>query len=108
MAEVTINTPDLDSLGMVIDFGVLKDVMNTFILESLDHNAILNKDDPSLHYFENYEERKPYIMKYGNPTAENIAREIFEKAEELLPKEMIVVNVRVYETPNCYADYTKG
>src|SRR5690606_25794000 len=50
---------------------------------------------------------QPYIMERGNPTAENIARELLEKAQLLLKAEndfLQVLRVRIYETPNCWAD----
>ena len=46
-------------------------------------------------------------MKYGNPTAENMARELYDVSSRLfLVKPVRVVRVRIWETPSCYADYT--
>jgi hypothetical protein len=39
------------------------------------------------------------------PTAEHLARYIFEQARELLPSSIAVVRLRLYETPNGWADY---
>lgn len=103
--ELTVKATELDSLGRVIDFGVIKEKVGGWIDDYLDHNLLLNRDDPQLSHLQKTEERLPYVMQ-GNPTAENIAKEICEKAVSLLPLELTVTNVRVFETPNCYADYT--
>lgn len=49
----------------------------------------------------------PYIVpNLENPTAEVMARLLFEKAKELLCKEGLTIgNVRLYETPTCWADH---
>jgi 6-pyruvoyltetrahydropterin/6-carboxytetrahydropterin synthase len=47
-AVITLETDDLDRLGMVVDFSVLKRVVGGWIDESLDHRMILHKDDPVL------------------------------------------------------------
>jgi len=53
--------------------------------------------------------KDPFIMpaEYGNPTAENLARVLYYKALDLLLpyKPLRVQSVRMWETPNCYADY---
>jgi hypothetical protein len=50
--------------------------------------------------------KAPYIFdKTRNPTAENIAEELFCWADSLVPNPLKVVHVRIWETPNCYADY---
>ena len=120
-AEVTVAAPELDGLGMVIDFSVLKEKVGDWIDRCWDHNMMLHPDDPLVdlykcsaepdsvvHYAaEVFAGKAPYIMKSGNPTAENIACELFHKATELLTGTGItVLRVKVQETPNCWAEYT--
>lgn len=104
--EVTCETHDLDDLGMVVDFSCIKTVIGGWIDSQFDHNILLNPDDPQIKHILGTEERPPYIMTTGNPTAENIAKEIYNRTHKLLPEMIKMVKVRVYETPNCYADYT--
>src|SRR5712671_4355896 len=73
--EVTISVNELDALGMVIDFADLKELVGGWINKYLDHNILLNTDDLVLPHLI-HEERRPYLMGC-NPTAENIAREIY-------------------------------
>ena len=102
----------------MIDFGVIKSVVGGWIDENLDHNMILHPDDALLRIGEGDSQshteaialigREPFIMPPAtNPTAENIVEMIAEKAIELLKScEISVVRVRLYETPNCWADWT--
>ena len=120
VAEVTVTAPELDGLGMVIDFSVLKEKVGDWIDRCWDHNMMLHPDDPLVdlykcsaepdsvvHYAaEVFAGKAPYIMKSGNPTAENIACELFHKATELLTGTGItVLRVKIAETPNCWAEY---
>jgi 6-pyruvoyl-tetrahydropterin synthase len=54
--------------------------------------------------------KNPFIMPPGcNPTAENIASVLFSIAAELLgPHKLEVVLVKVWETPNCWAETDVG
>ena len=108
-AEITCSAP-LDPLGRVIDFSKIKTVVGGWIDLLLDHNMILFKNDPLYAKLDpaTLEEvcgREPYMVDF-NPTAENLARFLFNKAQELLDGYGIkVVHVRLFETPNCWADY---
>lgn len=127
VAELTVTSADLDSLGRVIDFSVIKDIVSMWIDNNWDHNILLHPEDTlgriwTRAYNKNkktksnrawmqalaiFDTKSPYIFpKDTNPTAENIAKVLFENAARLLKHLPIkVVHCRVYETPNCYADY---
>jgi 6-pyruvoyltetrahydropterin/6-carboxytetrahydropterin synthase len=98
---------DLDNLGRVIDFSVLKEMVGGWVEQFWDHTMILFKDDsitcelvakaPSF--------KKPYIMDI-NPTAENMAHHLlWEICPKILKgKGVIVSKITFYETENCYAE----
>jgi 6-pyruvoyltetrahydropterin/6-carboxytetrahydropterin synthase len=99
-AVITLQSDGLDSRGMVFDFGEIKRSLSGWIDEALDHRMILHRDDPAIPLMKQLGE--PVFLMDRNPTAENIARLIFERARELgLP----VVEVRLWETPHCFATY---
>jgi 6-pyruvoyltetrahydropterin/6-carboxytetrahydropterin synthase len=99
-AVITLATPALDSLGMVVDFSRLKRVVGGWIDEALDHKMLLHKDDPSLPWLR--QQGEPVYVLEVNPTAENIARLIFEfTASQGFP----VVEVTLWETDTCFATY---
>jgi len=106
VAEVTVRADGLDRLGMVVDFGKIKELIGGWLDANWDHALLLNAADPQLSHLAATEERPPYAVKYGNPTAENMARELYEKCQELLTVSGLeVTNVRLWETPACCADY---
>lgn len=108
VAEITVAAFVLDTLDRVIDFGVVKQVMKKWIDENWDHNMLLNSRDPllelSLPGVVKLVGREPYVFQGQNPTAEIMAQELFAKAVELLPRNIEVVRVCIWETPNCYAE----
>lgn len=107
-AEVTVDAPELDALGRVVDFGVVKERVGGWVDAHWDHTMLLHRDDPLCVYYLSPLEsnsRRPYVMPGGlNPTAETIAAELFKQACALLPPPLAVWRVRVYETPSCWAD----
>lgn len=117
VAEISVRARELNDLGMVIDFSCIKQLVGGWIDEHWDHNIILHPDDALLEQLEldvYNGGKKPYVMalphdmpeKFANPTAENMARELFNVADILLSKEGVeVTHVRLYETPNSWADY---
>lgn len=99
-AVITLETDQLDSLGMVVDFSLLKRTVGTWIDETLDHRMLLHRDDPVLGYLQ--AQGEPVHVLDVNPTAENIARLIFEHTAA---RGFPVVEVKLWETENCYACY---
>ncbi len=100
LAVVTLEGMELDAQGMLVDFGEIKRKLQRWIDDELDHNMILRRDDPILPLLRDRGERV-YVMD-ANPTAENIARLIFDKGRDAgLP----IVEVVLWETPNCFATY---
>ena len=102
-ALVTIETTGLDNRGMAIDFAEIKKVVSGWIDQQLDHRMILHRDDPAVPVLRKLGE--PMFLMDVNPTAENIARLIFDVAAA---SGIPVVEVRLWETPNCAATYCGG
>lgn len=112
--EITVSADELDPLGRVIDFSVVKQLVGGWLNEHLDHNFIANSQDPLVHLHDVAEHssvfagREPYILVNRNPTAENLAEEVYHIAQGLLQsKDIKVEKVRFFETPNCWADYSE-
>lgn len=103
--EITVGAESLDALGRVIDFGTLKAELGGWIDDALDHGTILNVEDTVLIELCETQGWKYYTLN-GNPTAENIAHMLYDKAVEIFGDRCDVVNIRVRETPNCWADYS--
>ncbi len=102
-AVITLQGESLDERGMLVDFSDIKRHVQSWIDETLDHTMLLRHDDPLLPVLQERGERV-YVMQQ-NPTAENIARLIYERAAQAgLP----VVEVILWETTHCFASYGPG
>jgi 6-pyruvoyltetrahydropterin/6-carboxytetrahydropterin synthase len=99
-AIITIESAMLDERGMVLDFSDIKNVVSTWIDEKLDHRMLLHKTDPAVPVLQKMGE--PLFLLDENPTAENIARLIFDfTASRGFP----IVECQLWETPRCFATY---
>jgi 6-pyruvoyltetrahydropterin/6-carboxytetrahydropterin synthase len=99
-AVIRIASDKLDERGMVTDFSDIKKVVSGWIDDQLDHRMILHENDPARPYLEKLGE--PLFLLKENPTAENIAKLIYEFARE---QGFPVTCVDLWETPNCFATY---
>lgn len=99
-AVITLETPGLDRLGMVVDFSEIKRVIGRWIDDTLDHKMLLHRSDPVIPELLRHGE--PFVELDVNPTAENIAKLIYDRAvEHGLP----VTEVTLWETENSFATY---
>lgn len=101
-AVITLESDELDERGMVLDFSEIKQVISAWIDANLDHKMLLHRDDPVLPMFQ--AKGEPVFVMDRNPTAESIARLIFDFARD---QGYPVVEVRLWETDSCYATYSR-
>lgn len=100
--EIDIDSAKLDRLGMVVDFEEIKRRVQTWVDAELDHNFLLNKRDPLVELFKKSGER--HLAMEGNPTAEAIAKLVFDYAKA---QKLAVREVRLWETERSYAAYAE-
>ncbi|MDX1652902.1 MAG: 6-carboxytetrahydropterin synthase [Brumimicrobium sp.] len=82
---------DIDpETGFIIDLGDLKEIINQEVVEDFDHRN-LNLDVKE--------------FRDLNPTAENIARVIYDRLKKRLKH--FKLTVRLYETENNFVEYSK-
>jgi 6-pyruvoyltetrahydropterin/6-carboxytetrahydropterin synthase len=128
VVEVTCAERDrLDAVGRVLDFGVVKERFGGWLDKYVDHGMVLQRGDPMIAVL--YEQAARTAngtsdMEYGSdgtlfhipspkltiidmpPTAENFAEWFYIAACAVLPlNQLVVLKVRVHETPNCYAEF---
>ncbi len=99
-AVITIEAPTLDHRGMVLDFSDIKRVVAAWIDDNLDHRMLLHREDPAVATLR--EMGEPVFLMDSNPTAENIAKLIFDFTES---QGFPIVESILWETPNCFATY---
>ncbi len=101
-AVITLAASALDGLGMVVDFSQIKRVVGAWIDHQLDHRMLLHRDDPVLPTLQ--QQGEPVFLMDVNPTAENIAKLIYEfVASEGFP----VTEVILWETEDSCAVYRR-
>jgi 6-pyruvoyltetrahydropterin/6-carboxytetrahydropterin synthase len=99
-AVITLESDVLDERGMVEDFTDLKQLVWGWLDREIDHTLLLHRDDPVLPVLERAGERVKVVD--FNPTAEHIARMIFDYvAVEGYP----VTEVTVWETETSRATW---
>lgn len=109
-AEITCLASDLDGLGRVVDFSVIKQLVGGWIDQHWDHTAILMRSDPEAPPLAEANARlgKPVYWMDGHPTAENVVADLARVAQELLgPSGVEVVRIRLWETPNGTAEWER-
>jgi 6-pyruvoyltetrahydropterin/6-carboxytetrahydropterin synthase len=97
----------LDSIGRVIDFSVLKERLGGWIDERWDHTFIVNHEDwEVMQALEAVSRKKPYFIAEWNPTAENMASYLLHTvAPRVLSGTGITVRkVQLWETENCFVE----
>ena len=100
--KIVMQNSQLNPQGMVTDFIDVKNTIGKWIETTLDHHLILQESDPLVDLLR--EQGEVVLTLPVEPTAENLAKLIYEKAEEFgLP----VFSVSVWETEKCSAEYRK-
>ncbi|HJW69793.1 MAG TPA: 6-carboxytetrahydropterin synthase [Candidatus Binatia bacterium] len=108
VALVTAAADDLDAVGRVIDFGVLKERIGGWIERAWDHGFIVWQDDAEARRaLEAVEGQKTYLLA-GNPTAENLADHLLRVVgpDMLAGTGVRLVKVTLHETENGIAEAT--
>jgi len=102
LLEVDVDAEELDAMGMVVDFGEVRDLVKGWVDEHIDHRMVLSRNDPVVPIL--LESGEPLYLMDENPTAESLARHIFEKVSEL---GMTLSEIRLWETPSNLATYKR-
>lgn len=89
--------------GLIIDFKKIKQIVNSSIINQLDHKLVLSK---------NFLTKNPIIQDLENlvawevePTAENLLLYIQEILSHKLPTTVKLVKLKLYETEDSYAEW---
>lgn len=97
---------NLDLLGRVIDFGVIKERLCMWLEVNWDHRFLLWQNDP---WVSAYKEMDPagLVVVPFNPTAENMAEYLVRVVgpQQLEGTGVTLISCRVEETRKCSATY---
>ncbi|MCF8177814.1 MAG: 6-carboxytetrahydropterin synthase QueD [Sulfuritalea sp.] len=96
--------------GMVMDFSEVKTIAKLHVVDLWDHAFLVWREDRAvMDFLGSLPEHKTVVLDLV-PTAENLARVAFSILDPLYRdnygNQLHLERVRLYETPNCWADAT--
>lgn len=92
--------------GMVIDFGDLKQIVKSEIVDVFDHATVLNKNSPHVKLAENIRPHSPNVILVDyQPTSELMIIDFAKRISKRLPKSVTLHSLKLYETQNSYAEW---
>ncbi len=109
LSVTVIGSPITDKarpeLGMVIDFTVLKGIVNTSIIEHFDHSLVLNKEFPQSKLEGINKISGRLLLADYQPTCENLLLDFVERIRKNLPENAILHHLKLRETASSYAEW---
>ncbi len=111
--EVTLSGDIIDAAGrpdtgMVMDFAQVKALAKTHVVDKWDHAFLAYKEDHVVvDFLSSLPDHKTVLLDVV-PTAENLAEVAFRILEpvyrDTYGNRLRLERIRLYETPNCWAD----
>lgn len=111
--EITLSGQVIDKAGdaangMVMDFSQVKELAKTHLVDQWDHAFLAYAGDKAIVDFLNALPGHKTVILDRVPTAENLARLAFDCLDavyrDTYGNQLRLEQVRLYETPNCWAD----
>ena len=94
--------------GMVMDFSKVKELAKTHLVDLWDHSFLVYAGDTAIVNFLNTIPEHKTVILDCVPTAENLAQLAFHRLDavyrDTYGNKLQLQQVRLYETPNCWAD----
>lgn len=89
--------------GFIYDFKLLKKTVNECIIQTLDHSLVLSREFLAQNYsFYKNENLQEWEVE---PSAENILVYIKNNLKIVLPSEIKLLKLKLYETADSYAEW---
>lgn len=98
----TIEANQLDTVGRVLDFSVIKDLLCEWLEENWDHKFLVFKDDPFSCTLKELDPEGTVVVNF-NPTAENMGRYLIDVVgpAQLSGTNAKLISVNIEETRKC-------
>ncbi|MBR2429043.1 MAG: 6-carboxytetrahydropterin synthase [Alistipes sp.] len=98
--------PDSPKLGMVMDFGVLKRIVNEQIVDRLDHSLMMRNTLAAEDTMAALGARfTRVILTEYQPTCENMLADFAERLLGALPDDIELHSLRLHETATSFAEW---
>ncbi|MDP2761056.1 MAG: 6-carboxytetrahydropterin synthase QueD [Sideroxyarcus sp.] len=106
-----VTTEGVSEQGMVMDFSDVKRIAKEQVVDAWDHAFLVYRNDKAvLDFLKTIAGHKTVVLEVV-PTAENLAQVAFDLLHEAyrdtFGNQLRLVRVRLFETPNNWADYAR-
>ena len=102
-ASISIQQEQLNDQGMICDFSDIRDCVEEYIDQHLDHNFLLHKNDPIIPMLKENNER--FLALDEHPTAEVLSKMIYQHLKQA---GFNVAQVVLWETSSAHACYREN
>ncbi len=97
--------PENPKDGMVIDFSVLKKLIKKQVVDPFDHSLMINNHSAHEKLIDLGEMYERHHMVNFQPTTENLVIYIADKLNKILPEQLELFSVRLFETGSSFAEW---
>ena len=112
LSGTIVDQPGDSANGMVMDFSQVKDIARRVVVDAWDHAFLVFSGDQAVVDFLASLPGHKTVLCDCIPTAENLAQMAFRLLDpayrEAYGNAVQLERVRLYETPNCWADALRG
>ena len=110
LSVTVIGTPISQSenvkFGMVIDFGDLKKIVKTEIVDVFDHATVFNKNTPHVELAKELSDRGHNVLLVDyQPTSEMMVIDFAKKIQKYLPDSIKLFSLKLQETDTSFAEW---
>jgi len=110
LSVTVIGTPISDNnnvkFGMVIDFGDLKKIVKSEIVDVFDHATVFNKNTPHVELAKELSDRGHNVLLVDyQPTSEMMVIDFAEKIKKHLPENITLFSLKLQETDTSFAEW---
>lgn len=110
LSVTVIGSPSIDTadvkLGMVIDFGDLKKIVEEEVVDPFDHATVFNKNTPHIELAKELTDRgHKVILADYQPTSENMVIDFAKKIKVRLPHGIQLHSLKLRETETAFAEW---
>lgn len=101
-----ISDTDNVKYGMVIDFGDLKKIVKSEIVDQFDHATVFNKNTPHIELAKELKDRGHHVILVEyQPTSENMVIDFSQKINKHLPDHIKLHSLKLQETETSFAEW---
>ena len=106
--HLTVEAEQLDTVGRVMDFSVIKTLLAEWLEENWDHKFLVWEKDPFASTLKTLDTDGTVIVNF-NPTAENMGQYLIDIVgpAQLVDTGVTLVNVDIEETRKCSVKVSK-